>query len=138
MLTPVAAPEMELPWSKGKGPELGPESEGVQELRRCDSCERRDAECVHIKVSTQYVCIESPHTDNLVDRSFSLLPLMPGAMDLVLHWRWGSGPAKRGVGGGPGRGPIKKGLDGQGPGVGDGAQSPTGAVGAGGRESSRG
>ena len=30
MLTLVAAPEMELPQSKGKGPELTPESEGVQ------------------------------------------------------------------------------------------------------------
>ena len=28
-LTPVAAPEMELPRSKGKGPELAPESEGA-------------------------------------------------------------------------------------------------------------
>ena len=30
-LTPVAAPETELPQSKGKGPELTPELEGVQE-----------------------------------------------------------------------------------------------------------
>ena len=30
-LTPVAAPEMELPRSKGKGPELAPESEVGQE-----------------------------------------------------------------------------------------------------------
>ena len=50
-LTPLAALEMELPRSKGKGPELAPESEGAQELQRCDSCERRDAKCVWIKVS---------------------------------------------------------------------------------------
>ena len=50
-LTPVAAPETELPQSKGKGPELTPESEGVRESRRCDSCEKRDAECVRMKVS---------------------------------------------------------------------------------------
>ena len=51
MLTPVTAPETELPQSKGKGPELAPESEGVQESLRCDSCEKWDAECVQIKVS---------------------------------------------------------------------------------------
>ena len=50
-LTPLAAPETELPTSKGKGVELAPESEGGQEVRRCDSCEKRNAECVHIKVS---------------------------------------------------------------------------------------
>ena len=49
-LTPLAAPEMELPTSKVKGPELVPELEGGQELRRCDSCEKQNAECVHIKV----------------------------------------------------------------------------------------
>ena len=49
-LTPLAAPETELPTSKGKGPELVPESEGGQELRRCDSCEKWNAECVRIKV----------------------------------------------------------------------------------------
>ena len=49
-LTPLAAPETELPKSKGKGPELAPESEGVRELQRCDSCEKRNAECVHLKV----------------------------------------------------------------------------------------
>ena len=54
-LTPVAALEMELPRSKGKGPELAPESEGVQELQRCDSCERRDVECVQIKVSDSFL-----------------------------------------------------------------------------------
>ena len=43
-LTPVVALEMELPRSKGKGPELAPESE--EESQRCDSCERWDAECV--------------------------------------------------------------------------------------------
>ena len=50
-LTPLAAPETELPKSKGKGLELTPESEGGQELWRCDSCEKQNAECVHIKVS---------------------------------------------------------------------------------------
>ena len=45
-LTPLAAPETELPNSKGKGPELAPEPEGVQESQRCDSCEKRNAECV--------------------------------------------------------------------------------------------
>ena len=54
-LTPVAAPEPELPGSKGKGPELAPELEGVQESWRCDSCERRDAECVRIKVSGNHL-----------------------------------------------------------------------------------
>ena len=50
LLTPLAAPVTELPTSKGKGPELVPESEGGQELRRCDSCEKRNAECVRNKV----------------------------------------------------------------------------------------
>ena len=49
-LTPLAAPETVLPRSKGKGPELAPESEGGQELQRCDSCERWNAECVRLKV----------------------------------------------------------------------------------------
>ena len=49
-LTPLVAPEMELPKSKGKGPELAPESEGVRESQRCDSCEKRNAECVRLKV----------------------------------------------------------------------------------------
>ena len=49
-LTPLAAPKMELPTSKGKGPELVPESEGDQESRRCDSCKKRNTECVRIKV----------------------------------------------------------------------------------------
>ena len=53
MLTPVAAPDTELPKSKGKGPELAPELEGGQELRRCDSCEKWNAECVRIKVSLE-------------------------------------------------------------------------------------
>ena len=51
VLTPLAALETELPKSKGKGPELAPESEGGQESRRCDSCKKRNAECVRIKVS---------------------------------------------------------------------------------------
>ena len=50
-MTPLGAPEMELPRSKGKGLELAPESEGAQESQRCNSCERWDVECVHIKVS---------------------------------------------------------------------------------------
>ena len=50
-LTPLAAPEMELPKSKGKGPELAPESEGGQELQSCDSCKKQNAECIRIKVS---------------------------------------------------------------------------------------
>ena len=45
-LTPLAAPETELPKSKGKGSELALESEGAQESQRCNSCERWDAECV--------------------------------------------------------------------------------------------
>ena len=51
-LTLLAAPETELPTSKGKGkgPELIPELEGGQELWRCDSCEKRNAECIRIKV----------------------------------------------------------------------------------------
>ena len=49
-LTPLAAPGVELPKSKGKGPELSPESEGVRESQRCNSCEKRNAECVHLKV----------------------------------------------------------------------------------------
>ena len=52
-LTPVAALETELPKSKGKGPELAPESEGGQESRRCDSCKKRNAECIRIKVSLE-------------------------------------------------------------------------------------
>ena len=50
-MTPVAAPETELPKSKGKVPELAPESEGGQELQRCDSCKKRNVECVCVKVS---------------------------------------------------------------------------------------
>ena len=49
-LTPLAAPETELPKSKGKGLELALESEGGQESRRCDSCKKRDAKCVRLKV----------------------------------------------------------------------------------------
>ena len=49
-LTPLAAPEMELPKSKGKGLELAPESEGVRELQRCNSCEKPNVECVRLKV----------------------------------------------------------------------------------------
>ena len=67
-LTPVVAPEMELPWSKskGKGPELALELEVRQESWRCDSCERRNAECVHIKVSGFHLIISI--TDSLLDR----------------------------------------------------------------------
>ena len=49
-LTPLAALETESPTSKGKGPELVPESEGGQESRRCDSCKKQNAECVRLKV----------------------------------------------------------------------------------------
>ena len=49
-LTPLAAPETELPKSKGKGPELAPELEGGQESQRCDSCEKQNVECVRLKV----------------------------------------------------------------------------------------
>ena len=66
-LTPLAALEMELPTSKGKGPELAPESEGGQESRRCESCEKQNAECVRIKVSIVVLEIFS-FTDSLVDR----------------------------------------------------------------------
>ena len=65
-LTPVVAPETELPRSKGKGPELALESEVGQESRRCNSCERWNAECVCIKVSGSHLRI--PITDSLVDR----------------------------------------------------------------------
>ena len=48
--TPLVAPETEFPKSKGKGPELAPESEGVRESQRCDSCEKWNTECVRLKV----------------------------------------------------------------------------------------
>ena len=104
-LTPVAAPEMELPWSKGKGPELAPESEGGQESWRCDSCERQNVECICIKVSDFH--LKFSITDSPVDRQIPLLPPMPG---------------------GPGQRHIKKGPDGPRAGVGDETQSPTGAT----------
>ena len=50
-MTLLVAPETELPTSKGKGLELALESEGGQVLRRCDSCEKRNVECIRIKVS---------------------------------------------------------------------------------------
>ena len=62
-MTPVAAPGLELPRSKGKGPELALESEGVQESQRCDSCERQNAECIHVKVSRtnlRFVTVVTP------------------------------------------------------------------------------
>ena len=65
-LTLLAAPETELPTRKGKGPELALESEGGQELRRCDSCEKRNVECVRIKVSLSFR--RFPFTDSLADR----------------------------------------------------------------------
>ena len=49
-LTPLAALETELPKCKGKGPELAPESEGVRESQRCNSCEKWNVECVRLKV----------------------------------------------------------------------------------------
>ena len=51
-LSPVATPGLELPQSKGKGPELALESEGVQESWICNSCIRQNVECVCIKVSS--------------------------------------------------------------------------------------
>ena len=109
MLTPVAALSPELPQSKGKGPELAPESEGVQESLRCDSCEKWDAECVWIKVSI-LGHQEKDFADNLADRPFPFLPPVPGTEDPVLHRRWSSSPAEEGVGGGglP-RGSFRKG-----------------------------
>ena len=52
-LSPEASPVPELPWSKGKELEVAPESEVVQESRRCDSCMKWNMECVRIKVSVQ-------------------------------------------------------------------------------------
>ena len=49
-LTLLAAPETELSKSKGKGPELAPELEGVRESQRFDSCEKWNVECVRLKV----------------------------------------------------------------------------------------
>ena len=54
-MSPVVTPEPVLLQSKGKGLEVAPESEGVQESRRCDSCVRWNVECVHIKVSDTYL-----------------------------------------------------------------------------------
>ena len=48
---PVIAPETELPRSKGKELENGPETEAEQESQKCDSCVKRNAECIRIKVS---------------------------------------------------------------------------------------
>ena len=95
-LTPVAAPETELPRSKGKGPELAPESEGVQELQRCDSCEKWDAECIRVKVSFLLV-VKEKLADNLADRPVPLLSPLPGVEDLVLHRRWSSGLTEKGA-----------------------------------------
>ena len=50
-LTPGVSPDPELPWNKGKEPELAPELEVGQESQRCDSCLKQNAECVCIKVS---------------------------------------------------------------------------------------
>ena len=108
-LTPVAAPEMELPQSKGKGLELAPESEGVQESLRCDSCEKWDVECVRIKVSI-LSCQEKDFADILADRLFPFLSPVPGTEDPVLHRRWSSGLVEEGMGGGGLlRGSFKKG-----------------------------
>ena len=76
-------------------PVAAPESERGQELRRCDSCERQNVECICIKVSDFYLKI--PITDSPIDRQIPLLPPMPGATELVLHWRWGSGPEETGM-----------------------------------------
>ena len=75
----------ELPWSKGKGPEVAPESEGVQELQRCDSCVRQNAECIRIKVSANNLRFHL--TDNIIDRSILLLLPLPRVEDPVLHQR---------------------------------------------------
>ena len=72
-----------LQQSKGKGPEVALESEGVQESWRCDSCVRQNTECLCIKVSANNLRF-SDLTDNLVDRMVSLLPLMPRAENLGL------------------------------------------------------
>ena len=98
-LTPLVASEMELPKSKGKGLELVPELEGGQESRRCNSCEKRNVECVRIKVSI--IDLETPFIDSLVDRKIPLLSPLPGAKDPVLHQRWSSSPAETATGGGP-------------------------------------
>ena len=71
-----------------------------------------------------------PHkgADNIIDRSILLLPLMSRVEDPLLHRRWGSGPEEEGPRGGSGRRPVKEDPDSQGPGVGDGDESPTGAA----------
>ena len=56
-LTPLVALETELPKSKGKGPELAPELGGVRESQRCNSCKKRNAECVRLKVCGTNVSI---------------------------------------------------------------------------------
>ena len=87
-LTLVAALETELPQSKGKGLELAPESEGVQESRRCDSCEKRDVECVQIKVSPYWLLREKKLADNPTDRLVALLLPLPGAKDPVCYKKY--------------------------------------------------
>ena len=92
-------PGLELPWSKGKGPEVAPELEGAQESWRCDSCVRQNVEphkgkCQILEIS--YL------TDITIDRTIPLLPPMPRVEDPVLHWRWGSGLEEEGQRGGPG------------------------------------
>ena len=49
-LSPEASPVLELPHSKGKEPEVAPESDVMQESWRCNSCVKRNAECIRIKV----------------------------------------------------------------------------------------
>ena len=98
--TPLVAPETVLPKSKGKGPELAPESEGVQESQRCDSCEKRNVECVRFKVCSNNVSI-SPLLTSLQDRSFPFLPPLPGTSDLVLYRRQDFSTAETAAGGGP-------------------------------------
>ena len=54
--SPLAiAPETELPRSKGKELENGPETEVEQESQKCDSCVKRNAECICIKVSPAHL-----------------------------------------------------------------------------------
>ena len=98
-LTPLAAPETELPTSKGKGLELVLELEGDQESRRCDSCEKRNTEYIRLKVCGSH--LTSTSIDSLTDRKIPLLLPLPGAKDPVLHRRWSSGMTEKASGGGP-------------------------------------
>ena len=95
VLTPLAAPEMELPKSKGKGPELAPESEGGQKLWRCDSCEKQKTGCICLKVHGWDLGFKKLLTTLQTGRSHSC------HLCQELRIQWSSGPAEKGVGGGP-------------------------------------